>query len=135
MPDRIFIDTNILVYFVSDDKAKRTKAEDIIFSENIKVLSTQVINEFINVSFKKNIVTEIELNSLLNDFINNFEINLIHSYTIKSAVDTKIKYQYSYYDSLIIASALENNCDTLFSEDLQNNQKIEESLTIINPFA
>lgn len=135
MPDRIFIDTNILIYFVSDNMPKRKIAENIIFSDSIKVMSTQVINEFINVSFKKNIVSKIELDSLLDDFINSFEINLIHSYTIKSAVDTRIKYQYSYYDSLIIARALENDCDSLFSEDLQNNQKIEESLTIINPFA
>ena len=44
------------------------------------------------------------------------------------------EYRFAWYDSLIIASALENGCALLISEDLQHDQVIEESLTIINPF-
>jgi predicted nucleic acid-binding protein len=44
------------------------------------------------------------------------------------------KYQYSFYDSLIISAALSCNCEMLFSEDLQHGQIIEERLKIINPF-
>jgi predicted nucleic acid-binding protein len=43
------------------------------------------------------------------------------------------RYQYSYFDSLIIASALEVGCDRLYSEDLQDGQKIDNILTLINP--
>lgn len=135
MPGRIFIDTNILIYFVSNDNEKRKISESIIFSESMKVLSTQVVNEFINVSYKKNITTEIELISLINDFINNFEINLIHNHTILKAINLKNKYKYSYYDSLMLSSALENDCISIYTEDLQHNQIIEDKLTIINPFA
>jgi predicted nucleic acid-binding protein len=43
------------------------------------------------------------------------------------------KYQYSFYDSLIISAALSCNCKTLYTEDMQDGQIIENSLTIINP--
>ena len=72
MPDRVFIDTNILVYFVSDEREKRKLSENIIFSNSMKIISTQVINEFLNVSYKKNMSSDDELISLINDFINNF---------------------------------------------------------------
>ena len=49
------------------------------------------------------------------------------------AIEIQERYQYSFYDSMIIAAALEGNCKTLYSEDLQHDQKIE-SLTIIDPF-
>jgi len=52
----------------------------------------------------------------------------MRSYSIKN------KYHYSYWDSLIIASALQNNCTVLISEDMQHNQKIENQLSIITPF-
>jgi predicted nucleic acid-binding protein len=41
---------------------------------------------------------------------------------------------YQFYDALIIASALESGCTTLFSEDLQDGQVVEGRLTICNPF-
>jgi len=44
------------------------------------------------------------------------------------------RYQFSFYDSLIIASALEAGCITLYSEDMQHEQVIEKRLTIRNPF-
>jgi len=45
-----------------------------------------------------------------------------------------VKYQYRYWDSLVIATALLNGCDILYSEDLHEGQLIEDKLTIINPF-
>ncbi|HNZ27311.1 MAG TPA: PIN domain-containing protein [Spirochaetota bacterium] len=52
--------------------------------------------------------------------------------TIINAIHISNKYKYSYYDSLIISTALENNCNILYSEDLQHNQLIENKLRIIN---
>jgi predicted nucleic acid-binding protein len=40
----------------------------------------------------------------------------------------------SYFDSLILASACETGCQTLYSEDLQDGQRIENQLMIVNPF-
>ena len=50
------------------------------------------------------------------------------------AIELKDKYNLQYYDALIIATALENYCNIIFSEDMQHNQIIENQLTIINPF-
>lgn len=46
----------------------------------------------------------------------------------------RTKYRYSYWDSTIIASVLENECNILYSEDLHSGQEIEEQLKIVNPF-
>ena len=49
-------------------------------------------------------------------------------------IEIKEKYKLQFYDSMILATALENGCNILFSEDMQHNQVIEDRLTIINPF-
>jgi predicted nucleic acid-binding protein len=51
------------------------------------------------------------------------------------ALNLAERYQYSYFDSLILASALEAGCQILYSEDLQDGQRIENQLMIINPFS
>ena len=48
-------------------------------------------------------------------------------------LDLQAHYQFSFYDSLIVAAALEAGCKTLYSEDLQHDQRIE-GLCIQNPF-
>jgi predicted nucleic acid-binding protein len=52
---------------------------------------------------------------------------------IESAVGIKDRWLFGFYDSMIIAAALACNAKTLYSEDLQHNQRIEH-LTIVNPF-
>jgi len=98
-------------------------------------ISYQVIQEFVNVAMKK--------------FEKPFHINDLQIYLSKvlfpvceiyssenlylDALDITERWKYSFYDALIIASALEANCSILYSEDLQHNQKVK-GLTIINPF-
>ena len=43
-------------------------------------------------------------------------------------------YNYSHYNSLILASAIENECETIYSEDFKNSQLIENKLKIVNPY-
>ena len=50
-------------------------------------------------------------------------------------MEISIRYNFYYWDSLIVASALENNCSILYTEDMQDGQVIEESLKIVNPFS
>jgi len=59
--------------------------------------------------------------------------SLIDEETINKALDIHERYGYSYYDSLMVSSALQCNCDFLFSEDMRDEQQIEE-LTIRNIF-
>ena len=51
----------------------------------------------------------------------------------QSAVSFQSRYGFSFYDSLIVAAALEAGCTRLYSEDLQHGQQIQR-LTILNPF-
>ena len=140
MIDKIFIDTNILVYlFDKTERLKQTKAKKIIserLSSSKFFLSVQVINEFINITSKK-ISFPIPLNKqkeiidLLNDI---FIIVSLSLETTLSAIEIKNKYKYSFWDSLIISSAIENKCNILFSEDMQHGSIVESTLTIVNPF-
>lgn len=140
MIDKIFIDTNILVYlFDKTERQKQTKAKKIIserLSSSKFFLSVQVINEFINITSKK-ISFPIPLNKqkeiidLLNDI---FIIASLSLETTLSAIEIKNKYKYSFWDSLIISSAIENKCNILFSEDMQHGSIVESTLTIVNPF-
>ena len=61
-------------------------------------------------------------------------VSVITIDSIKSAWKLKKQYNLSYWDSLIVASAMENNCDILYSEDMQDRQTLEDKLKIINPF-
>jgi predicted nucleic acid-binding protein len=139
MNGKYFIDTNIFVYtFDSSNRKKQKLAKEIVtqaLENSTGIISYQVIQEFLNVSTKKfksplsigdcqrylNVILE----PLCEIFSN---IELYHQ-----ALDIMERWQYSFYDSLIISAALKTDCNILYSEDLQNNQKIQ-NLTIINPF-
>ena len=71
---------------------------------------------------------------ILQNLKNYFTIYPLTINDSENALDIQIKYKYSYWDSLILSSAINNECSILYSEDLQHNQIIKESLKIINPF-
>ncbi|GBU24243.1 hypothetical protein R83H12_00871 [Fibrobacteria bacterium R8-3-H12] len=129
-----FLDTNILVYSHSiTNKDKYEKAIDVMSCSSCYI-STQVISEFCNVLTKKMHINPMKIKELTQEFELYFNIFVVNKNTTEKALDILNKYGYSYYDSLIIAAALEVNCNILYSEDMQNGQIIENSLKIINPF-
>jgi len=133
MKDKFFFDTNILIYLLSDEANKHQKSIELYKSVSIKVISTQVLNEFANVCYKKNLLkTDITL--YIEKLCQNFKVSLIYIKTISETIKIKKKYGYSYYDSAIVASAIQNNCTILYTEDMHHQQIIENTLTIINPF-
>jgi predicted nucleic acid-binding protein len=44
------------------------------------------------------------------------------------------RYDFQVFDAIIVASALESGCQTLYSEDMQHEMKVSKQLSIINPF-
>jgi predicted nucleic acid-binding protein len=132
--NQVFIDTNLLIYLVKDNTGKaEIVAKTLETSGNIYI-STQVINEFCNVAIKKLGIPKSEILFSIAKFTEKFDVNQLSVNTINFALNIQEKYNFSYYDSLIISSALENNCSILYTEDMHHNQIIENSLTIINPF-
>ena len=77
MPDKIFVDTNLLVYFISDEKEKKLRAKEIILSDAEVYTSSQVISEFISVCLSKKLLELDELTALVNDFMEALSFSLI----------------------------------------------------------
>lgn len=132
--DNSFLDSNIFIYYFRKDNPKLEITKEIIYSDSELTISTQVINEFINVGFKKLNLSIAEVNQKFEIIRRRFSVKYLDENTIEKALHLKKVYQYSYYDSLILSSALENNCETIYSEDFNHNQLIEGKLKIINPF-
>jgi len=93
-----------------------------------------VINEIIWVMNKKYKIDFKSLQALSDIFWQKFDVTLLQKSSIDKALSIAQRYKYSYWDSLIIASALENECKILYTEDMQDGQIIEEKLKIENPF-
>ncbi len=54
--------------------------------------------------------------------------------TVLKAIDLSKRLQFSYWDSLMLASALESGCNVFYTEDLQDGQYIDNQIVVINPF-
>ena len=98
-------------------------------------MSVQVFNEFVNVARRKLNRSWEEIRRALG-IIRVFcpDPAPVTIETHDRAVQIAERYGYSIFDALIVAAALEGECDTLYSEDLQAGQIIEGRLTIENPF-
>ncbi|MBK9332984.1 MAG: PIN domain-containing protein [Ignavibacteria bacterium] len=131
--DIFFFDSNILIYLVDIDLEKKHKTSSLLLDEQ-SYISTQVINENVNICLKKLKLNKDETFRHGKFLIDKFNLVLIDKDIIYKAFDIMNKYLYSYWDSLIISAAIKCNSSILFSEDMQNNQTIEGKLRIINPF-
>lgn len=133
--DKVFIDTNILIYAYSvDETNKKLIVNELLNKHEFIILSTQVINEFINTMYKKKKLKIEDIKNAVIELQKNFSIENISISTIRKALDITSKYNYVFFDSLIISSALETNCAILFSEDMHDSHIIDNRLKIINPF-
>ncbi|MFI3221030.1 MAG: PIN domain-containing protein [Methylococcales bacterium] len=143
MTAKAFIDTNIYIYALTEsedpkDGSKRSIAlsifETLIQSQTI-VTSTQVLNEFHSNLVKKfKLEDAVVFNMVEQNILPISLIAPIGFQTYQLAFNLRSQYSLSFWDSLVVASALENNCSTLYSEDMQHQQNIENQLLIINPF-
>lgn len=137
MNDKIFLDTNVLIYLYSTDEPQKRRCIEYLLSkldlDNV-IISTQVINEFINVLHKKRKVPLLTLIKTVDDLLKLFNVIHVTKNTIQHALKIIEKYHFSYFDSLMLSSALEADCAYFYSEDMHNQQIIEKTLTIVNPF-
>jgi predicted nucleic acid-binding protein len=134
MSGKIFIDTNIFVYTQSSVEMKKRNISTEIIENNNCHTSTQVLSEVSNVLTKKLNMPIREVKQIISAVNANCTINIVDYDTVQNALDLKERYAYSYYDSLILAAAIESGCSKIFSEDMSNRQIIENTLEILNPF-
>ena len=133
-----FVDSNVFVYlFDETDDEKYRRAQNLVrelLDNETGCISFQVVQETLNVVGRIVGPDSDELDRLLEEIlmplwkIDPSELLYRHSLQIQA------RYGFSFYDSLIVAAALEAGCTTLYSEDMQDGQRIE-GLTIRNPFA
>ena len=130
----IFIDTNVIVYaYSTDNEAKRLVARKLIESGRA-VISAQVLNEFCNTTRRKYPLMFERASKTLNELAEWVDIrDLTLSNSLQAGQLTQ-RYGYSYYDSLIVAAALDAGCPVLISEDMQHGMLIDNRLRIIDPF-
>jgi len=130
---KIFLDSNICVYgFDESDVAKQDKVLEILRHQ--PTLSSQVIIEtYLACSRKLRLPSKVcDDNSIfLCDLCN---VAAIDANVVSKSVYLKQCYQFSFLDSVIIATALLANCTILYTEDMQHGQEIEGQLKILNPF-
>lgn len=135
MSAKAFFDTNILIYLYSaDEPEKQQLALQKIESIENRWISTQVLSEMSNTLSKKFKLKYSDIANVLTEIQTTFQIVTVKPNTIERALKLAQMYRYSYYDSLIIAAALEQSCQILYSEDMQHQQIINQQLTILNPF-
>jgi predicted nucleic acid-binding protein len=132
MSDKIFLDTNILLYSLSNDAAKKKVAFDLLAHR--PVISTQVLNELANVAIKKFKMAPPTLISVIQ--LMQRKLNVVHfdHQTIENAIQLQARYQLQYYDALIIATGLNSNCNILYSEDMHHGLIVNQQLKVYNPF-
>lgn len=135
---KTFFDTNVLVYaFDINEPEKGAIAKRLIQDFGSKgnlVLSTQVLQEFyVTVTkAKKQMLTKKKAEDIVNDFAE-FPLVQVDKAIVSKAMKRHQSNAFSFWDSLIVEAALQSDCSTLLSEDMQNGLIID-SLIISNPF-
>lgn len=127
-----FFDTNVLLYLLSGDAAKADRAETLMAAGC--VISVQVLNEFASVASRKLGMSWTDIREVLAIVRAICRIEPISLETHDRGFALSERYGFSIYDSMIIASALLAGCPILFTEDLQDGQRIDDRLTVRNPF-
>ena len=130
----VFLDTNVLIYsYSSTEVEKQTTARKLI-ADNNTFISTQVLQELTNTVTRKFKFSYSDAVNTMNECCQNNNLHINTNTTIIEACRIAQQYKFSFYDSLIIASAIESNCHLLYSEDMNNGQVIDKKIRIVNPF-
>jgi len=133
-----FFDTNIILYAKIDESspkhvvAKELLEQKILYGE--PCISVQVVNEFsVNAIRQKMELREIE--ATVQQLLTHFHVQSLTTKHVLDAFRIVKRYRFSFWDSLIIAAALDMQCTVLYTEDLHHGQWIDNVLEIRNPFA
>ena len=135
-----FLDTNVFVYaLLSGEPRKKQRALQLVeraLASHLGCTSYQVVQEFAHVALRKfaQRFTTSECKQFIDAAMQ--PLNRVASSTalVNTALDLQNETRYSFYDSLMLAAALQSGADVVYTEDLQHNQLVRSSLLIINPF-
>ncbi|GAC1300454.1 MAG: PIN domain-containing protein [Mucilaginibacter sp.] len=135
MSDRAFLDSNVIVYSYSSSETQKQQIARKLIAENNTFISTQVLQELCNIITRKFKFNYSPTIAAIEKCCQNNNVHINSETTIIQACKLAERYNYSFYDSLIISAAIESSCSVLYSEDLQNGQILDGKLTVKNPFS
>jgi predicted nucleic acid-binding protein len=138
MKERVFLDTNVLVYlFDADDPAKQRRAQEFLLSQELRgrvILSTQVLQEFyVSVTRKLAIPLDPDTAFTAVQDLTAFPVVQVDTSLILLAIRRSDQAKISFWDALILESALVGGATTLYSEDFQNGA-VFGRVRVMNPF-
>jgi predicted nucleic acid-binding protein len=137
--NRALLTLNIWLYrFIinpndADAIPKQQIATTVTNSPNL-IISTQVINEVCVNLIRKAKFDNHQIQTLIEELAQGCDILPVSLETVQSAVTLRYQYSLSFWDSLIVASAILGDAKILYSEDMQDGVIINNTLQIINPF-
>jgi predicted nucleic acid-binding protein len=127
-----FFDTNVVIYLASAESAKADRAERLVADGG--TISVQILNEIANVARRKMRLSWEEIHEFLSMIRGLLTIEPLTVETHEIGLVLAERYNLSIYDSMIAAAALHADCDTLWSEDMQDAAVLDGRLRIANPF-
>jgi predicted nucleic acid-binding protein len=138
MSVKVFVDSNIWLYSLTQLGGNATDvrhglALNFLTGLARPVINSQVIREVCRNLIKKSSTSEPRIQSLIEGWYRDCEIVNASAGQFLLASQLRESGAFSYWDSLIVAAALDAGCTTLFSEDMQHGQVLRGQLTIINP--
>jgi predicted nucleic acid-binding protein len=129
---RVFFDSNIVIYCVALGDPRSEAAQRLLFAGGH--VSVQVLNEVVNVSRRKLGKSWAEIEAILDALrLICEQVWPVTEEAHRLALVVALRYGLQIYDAMIVASATLGGCDTLYSEDMQDGQRIG-GFTIRNPF-
>lgn len=126
-----FLDSNVVLYLLSGDAAKADRAQALL--EAGGVISVQVLNEVTSICLRKLKMPWPEVDALLLAVKAACEVMPLTVASHEKAVELAKRFQLSFYDANIVASALLSGAAVLLSEDMHSGMQID-GLFIQNPF-
>lgn len=138
MKDKVFLDTNIIVYAhdrsSKDKQAVASEIMDYLWESRKGVVSAQVLQEFF-VCVTQKIAKPLPIKNarVIIEYLANWDTVVNDKYITLKAIDLQEKCRFSFWDSLIIQAAIQGQAGILFSEDLTDGQVVKD-LKILNPF-
>ena len=126
-----FFDTNILLYVASSNPAKADRAKELIGAGGM--ISVQALDEITNVARRKMGMSWAETRAFLSTIRGLLPVRPLTIDVHETGVSLAERYGLSIYDAMIAASALQADCDTLWSEDMQDGIVLDDRLRVVNP--
>lgn len=130
-----FIDSNIWLYaFIESQDANKSRLASELVQTEQPALSTQVVNEVCVNLLRKADFSEEEIQELVAAFFKRYPVMPLNRDVLVRASQLRTPYALSFWDSIVVSSAMQGGMPILYSEDMQDGLVVEEQLEIVNPF-